>query len=212
MSDNTNNFNENTQSEQNATNANEQTGTNEYGYSSSDNQSGDYNYTQYQASAPQPIKELPPENTVAGTVGAFLFALAGGILYFIIYQLGYIAGICGLLTVVCAIKGYAIFGKRESVKGIVIAVVLSVVVLILAEYVSLSYVLYDTINEMFEAGEIDYTITMIEAVGGTFDFILENPDLLPEVIKDIAIMLVLSAIGAFSSIRNAILAAKANKQ
>lgn len=59
------------------------------------------------AAAESPGQPLPPvapfatavpearhENVLAGVVGAFLLALVGGALYFIIYQFGYIAGIC----------------------------------------------------------------------------------------------------------------------
>ena len=34
-----------------------------------------------------------PENRLAGTVGALLFSLAGGVVYFLLYQVGYIAAI-----------------------------------------------------------------------------------------------------------------------
>ena len=61
------------------------------------------NYENEQATATavadQDVKK-EHENVIAGIVGAFLFALIGGGLYFIIYQFGYIAGICGLVTVV----------------------------------------------------------------------------------------------------------------
>ena len=63
------------------------------------------------------------ENVVAGIVGAFLFSLAGGVLWFVIYLFGFIAGISGLVGAVCAIKGYSIFAKKESMKGIVISVI-----------------------------------------------------------------------------------------
>ena len=45
------------------------------------------------------------ENVLFGVVGAFLFALVGGALYYILYQIGYLAGISGLIGVICAIKG-----------------------------------------------------------------------------------------------------------
>ena len=121
---------------------------------------------------------------------------------------GYIAGICGLITVVCAIKGYALFGKRESIKGIIIAVVISVIALIAAEYVSIAYIIYDSINEGFASGVLDYTISLADAIAVSFSLILETPDLLSSVLKDIAIMLALSAVGAFSSIRNAVASVK----
>ena len=39
--------------------------------------------------------EQPEENKIAGTLGAFLFALAGGLAYFALWQLGFIAAISG---------------------------------------------------------------------------------------------------------------------
>ena len=52
------------------------------------------------------------ENFVAGLVGAFLFSLAGGIVWYLLYQIGFIASISGIIGVVCAVKGYAVFGKK----------------------------------------------------------------------------------------------------
>ena len=65
----------------------------------------------YQSNAQNHVRE----NVLSGAVGAFLFALVGGALYFVIYMLGYIAGISGLVAVICAIKGYALFTKKESI-------------------------------------------------------------------------------------------------
>ncbi|MBO5767302.1 MAG: hypothetical protein J6R49_02135, partial [Clostridia bacterium] len=64
-----------------------------------------------------PVQPIAPkqENVLAGIVGALLFSLAGGIVWFLLYQIGFLAAISGIIGVVCAIKGYAIFGKRESV-------------------------------------------------------------------------------------------------
>ena len=59
------------------------------------------------------------ERILAGTLGALLFALAGGVLWYVLYQFGFLAGISGLVGVVCAIKGYSIFAKKESIKGLV---------------------------------------------------------------------------------------------
>ena len=74
------------------------------------------------------------ENVLFGIVGAFLFALAGGILYYVLYQIGYLAGISGLIGVICAIKGYSFFAKKESVRGIIIAIIMAVIVLVIAWY------------------------------------------------------------------------------
>ena len=43
------------------------------------------------------------ENVVAGTVGALLFSLAGGILWYVLYQIGYIASISGFIGIILKI-------------------------------------------------------------------------------------------------------------
>ena len=63
-------------------------------------------------------KKKTSENVIAGIVGAFLFSLAGGALWFVLYLLGFIAGLSGLVGAVCAIKGYSIFAKKESINPI----------------------------------------------------------------------------------------------
>ena len=59
--------------------------------------------------------DLKSENVLAGTVGAFLFALVGGVLWYVLYQIGFLAAISGIVGVICAIKGYSFFAKRESI-------------------------------------------------------------------------------------------------
>lgn len=80
--------------------------------------------------APTPDTEQVKENVAAGIAGAFLFSLAGGIVYFILYLIGITASISGFIGVICAIKGYSIFAKRESKRGVLIAVVASLLVIV----------------------------------------------------------------------------------
>ena len=64
-------------------------------------------------------REEVEENVLFGIIGAFLFSLVGGVLYYVLYQIGYLAAISGIVGVVCALKGYAFFAKKESKRGIV---------------------------------------------------------------------------------------------
>lgn len=54
---------------------------------------------------------------ILGLLGAFLFSLAGGLCWFTLYRLNLISAISGIVGVVCAIKGYSLFAKKESVGG-----------------------------------------------------------------------------------------------
>ena len=148
------------------------------------------------------------ENVLAGIVGAFLFALAGGALWFVLYLVGFIAAISGLVGVICAIKGYSVFAKKESVKGIVIAVVMTLLVIVIAWYFCLSYDAYIAHQQGFEEGEIDYTITFIEAVLGSHIY-LTDPDIGPSYWGDLGLGLLFCVIGGGSYVVNKIRNAKA---
>ncbi len=148
------------------------------------------------------------ENVVAGIVGAFLFSLAGGVLWFVLYLFGFVAGISGLVGAVCAIKGYSVFSKKESVKGIVISVVIALLVMVLAWYLCLAYDVWTAHNDWFEEGYIDYTLTYFEAVQAS-GFYLEDPEIGPAYFGDLVIGLLFCVIGGGSYVVNKIKSIKA---
>ena len=137
------------------------------------------------------------ENVLAGTVGAFLFSLAGGALWFGMYMLGFLAGISGLIGVVCAIKGYSVFAKKESTKGIIISTLMAFAVLVVAWYFCCAYDIYTVHIEWYEMGEIDFKVTFAEAVSAV-PFYLTDKEVGPAYIGDLAIGLLLGLVGAGS--------------
>lgn len=156
--------------------------------------------------------EIPEkENVIAGTVGALLFALAGGVLWFILYQVGFLAGISGIVAVVCAIKGYSLFAKKESLKGVIIAVVAAIIVIALAWYMCLSMDVYKAYQEWYATGVVDYTVSFWEAVRGAYLFLTES-EILASYLLDLGIGLALCCVGAYRSIANAVIRIKQNKE
>lgn len=147
------------------------------------------------------------ENVVAGIVGAFLFSLVGGVLWYVIYQIGFIAGISGLVGAVCAIKGYTIFAKKESMKGIIIAVVMSLLVMAIAWYVCLAQDVYNAYQSWLAAGEVDYAPTFFESMRYAHEF-LSEPEIGSAYIKDLVMGLVFCVIGGGSYVVNKMKAAK----
>lgn len=150
------------------------------------------------------------ENVLAGVVGAFIFSLAGGVLWFVLYMIGFIASISGLVGVICAIKGYQVFSKKESTKGIVIATVIAVLVIVVAWYFGIAYDIYDVHRYWLEIGEIDYTVTFFDAVGAV-PFYLEDPEYTWALLGDLGIGLVFCAVGAGSYVVNKIRNSRARK-
>ena len=151
------------------------------------------------------------ENVLAGVIGALLFSLVGGALWFVLYQVGFLAGISGLVGVVCAIKGYTIFSKGESLKGVVIAIVCAVVMMILAWYLCLSMDVYYAYQEWYEAGEVDYTLTFFESVRGAYLFLTDSEILIPY-LKDLGFGLVLCVVGAYRFVADAVRKVKQEKE
>lgn len=139
------------------------------------------------------------ENVIAGIAGAFLFSLAGAVVYFLLYLLGVIAALSGLVGVVCAIKGYSIFAKKESTKGVIIASVIAFLVIVLAWFFCLSYDIYADYKSAFEAGEIDFMLTFSESVRLAPE-ILEIPEFAKAYFGDLAIGLLFCLIGSGSYI------------
>lgn len=150
------------------------------------------------------IKE---ENILAGIVGAFLFSLVGGILWYVLYQIGFIAAISGIVAVICAIKGYSFFSKRESVKGIIISSVIAFFVIVLAWYACLANDVFLAYKEWYQAGDIDYEVTFFEAVKGAYLF-LEEPDIALAYLTDLGIGVLFCILGCVQPIRTALRRAK----
>ncbi len=82
-----------------------------------------------------------------GIFGALVGALIGGALWIFIYRLGYIAGIAGAVSAICAMKGYELLGRRLDIKGIVGSVLIMIATIFLASRISWSWDMYDVLRE-----------------------------------------------------------------
>lgn len=147
-----------------------------------------------EAYTPTPDTDKVKENVAAGIAGAFLFSLAGGIVYFVLYLIGITASISGFVGVICAIKGYSIFAKHESKRGVLIAVVASLLVIVLAWYFCLSFDVYTAYQEWYAAGEVEYTLTFSEAIACAHLF-LEEPEIATSYFGNLALGLIFCALG-----------------
>ena len=95
--------------------------------------------------APQEEREnrvfTKKKSVIHGTLGAFLFAVPGALLYCFIYQIGFIAGIAGVAIYYLAYHGYMKFSKSagESVKDKLIAFYVMIVTLLFSTFFMLVY-------------------------------------------------------------------------
>lgn len=135
------------------------------------------------------------ENLFLGFLGAVVGVLLGSVLWIVIGQIGFIAGIAGFAIVFCGMKGYEILGGRLTKKGIVLCVLLSFLAIFGAEIVSIGIVVYQEFGK-------EYGITM----GDCFRVIpelLHEPEMIGGVAKDLMVGYALAIWASFANIKNA---------
>lgn len=155
---------------------------------------------------PAVINESSNGNVLSGVVGAFLFSIIGGLLYFVVYQIGFVAGICGLVIFVLANFGYGLFAKtkdKNSLAGLITSIIAMIVMIFVAEYFCLSFEIY---QEYKDAG-----ITFFDAVRATPDF-LTMSEVGEAVAGDLAFAYIFGFIASIGNIITIVKARKAQKQ
>ncbi|MBE5866084.1 MAG: zinc ribbon domain-containing protein [Lachnospiraceae bacterium] len=145
---------------------------------------------------PAPAAVTPPkkENMVTGIVGALLGAALGAIVIILLGQMGFIASISGWILAVCTFKGYELFGRRLSFKGVVICLVLIVVTPYFADRLNIAIMLCKEIG--------DNSVSVGEVYAAIPDLIKEGFILQSEYIKSLLMLYVFAALGAFGTVRD----------
>lgn len=136
------------------------------------------------------------ENVPLGILGAIIGVLLGAVLWVIIGQIGFIAGIAGYVIVLCGIKGYQMLGKGMSKAGVVICVLLSCLVIVGAEYVSLGLIVFKELKDVSL-----YSVSLGDAFG-MVPMLLEEPEVIGGVVKDLIVGYILAIWASFSLVRS----------
>ncbi|MDO4166401.1 MAG: hypothetical protein Q4D32_03245 [Eubacteriales bacterium] len=140
--------------------------------------------------------EVVRSNVITGTVGALLGSLVGVALWVLIYQLGYLAGIAGAVMIVCAMFGYEKLGKSLDTKGVVICVILSIVMIFLAQQLAMTL----AVVQAFKNQDVDVSFGFM--FRNLFKH-LEYLDLMSVFVRDLAVGYVLFFIASISTIAKA---------
>lgn len=122
-------------------------------------------------------------NIFLGVIGAFIFSLAGGLLYFFLYNWGIFAGISGLAIFYLSGLGYKKFSRCNnslSTAGLITSIVLMVVIILGAHYVAFSYEIY----QGYYFDYIDKNLTFIQSLTIAPQIIAE-PEVTPNFINDL---------------------------
>lgn len=164
--------------------------------------------TQTGLDTPAEASEPKHENVAAGIVGALLFSLIGVALYFGIYQLGFIAGICGFVIFVLANFGYGLFcGNKNSVSiaRILTAIIMTIIMIFLAEYICAAFEIFMAFKE---EGEPISFVTALRVIPALF----EEREFVAAFAKDLLIAYALGILASISSVIKMFKDRKAMKQ
>ncbi len=139
------------------------------------------------------------ENVFLGIVGAFLGSLCGAVLWYILYQMGILAAISGLAGTLAAIYGYIIFSKDCTKKGIVIAIIFSLLALVFAWYLCIATDIFNLSKEWFSLGQTEQQLTFGEALKKV-PTLMAEPEIAGGYWKDLAIGILFAIIGSVQPI------------
>lgn len=104
------------------------------------------------------------ENVVLGTIGAIIGSIIGSVLWIILDQVGFIASIAAVAIIFCGIKGYEIFAKKISKKGLIICIIITLIVIFLADLVSLGISAYIGLKS-------EYDVSLIRCIFYSYEFL-----------------------------------------
>ena len=103
------------------------------------------------------------EKVFMGILGAMLFSLGGVLLWVLLWYAGSVAGLAGLVTLILAVNGYKILGKKLTRRGLIIAIVVTVLALIFAWMLSITIDVLQAFSEGYKAGEVKVMPTFFQA-------------------------------------------------
>lgn len=140
---------------------------------------------------------------VPGLIGAILGSLIGVICWAVVFKLGYIAAISGIVMVICSAKGYELLGGNVDIKGIISVCIISIIMLYFANKLSWTWEAYDAFIEQGDS------VSFFDIYKNIMDLI-KYSDLTSEFMMDLGLGYLFAVFGAASTVVSYIRAAKGN--
>lgn len=135
-------------------------------------------------------------NLPLGIIGALIGSLLGAALWVLIYQGGYIAGIAGIAIFMGAMKGYSILGKNVDRKGVVVCILITIVMIFLANEVAIRLAVY-------LAAEEQHMHMSFAEINRKWSRFMSDDDFKIAYIKDLCVGYLLAAITLFGTAKQA---------
>lgn len=133
-------------------------------------------------------------NLIQGVVGALLGSLIGCVVYFLIWQIGYVAAIAGLITAVCTFKGYEMFGGVIDKKGAFACIIVILFSVFFANQLVWAYEAYSVLKE--------YDVSFFDCFRAVKDIVSESSELTGQYYGNLVMAYLMTALGSYRSIVN----------
>lgn len=137
---------------------------------------------------------LHKSKLIPGIVGALLGSLIGCVVYFLIWQLGFIASAAGLVTAVCAFKGYEMLGGVVDKKGVFICIAMIIFSIYFANRLAWAYEAYSVYKEIGAGFFMCFRV---------IKEIIKESDLTGEYYTNLVLSYLFTIFGSFQSVKNA---------
>lgn len=142
-------------------------------------------------------KSLKKPNIIAGTIGALLGSLIGVALWIIVFQIGYIASICGVVLAICAMKGFELFSGRLTKSGVIVTIIITIVMVYISNHLSYGIDIYNYYR-------VTENITIWDGIRSVGSFVSEIPEFKQDFIKTLCMGYGFTLLGAFSTFKSAL--------
>lgn len=133
-------------------------------------------------------------NLPLGIIGALIGSLLGAVLWVLIYQSGFIASIAGIAIFAGAMKGYSILGKNVDKKGVVVCVLITVVMIFLANEFSIRLAVYLAAKEQ-------HAHMSFAEINRNWSRFMRDDDFKLAYIKGLGMGYVLAAVGLIGTVK-----------
>lgn len=150
-------------------------------------ESGSYDYASVAGETMTEVKE----RVGRGILGALIGALIGAVCIVLVDQLGYVASISGVVMGACTLKGYQIMGKKMSLKGMIICVILMLLMVYLSNWFGYAV----AVAQVYEADILSCFLAVPELIA---EAVIDSS----AYYKDLAMLYLFTAIGAVPVIKN----------
>jgi len=101
------------------------------------------------------VAEKTKGNIILGLIGAAICSLAGVAIWVVIYQLGYIASISGIVMTICALWGYEKFGGKLDKVGVILSFIIVLVMIYVANRLTYTIEVYKYFHEEYDLSFLD---------------------------------------------------------